>query len=73
MNFEREDNMKKSSFWKSFFRGISHLFIWNFDDRSYEERFGSDAEQLSSDWKKVGNDIRDATQRFEKSLKNKEN
>ena len=61
--------MKKSSFWKSFFRGISHLFIWNFDCRSYEERFGSDTEQLTSDWKKVGDDIRHAVQQFEKKLK----
>lgn len=63
----------KEKGWKSFLRGISYLFTWGFDHRSYEKRFGNDAELLASDWEKVGNDICNATQQFEKNLKNKAN
>jgi len=52
--------VKKSFFWRNFFRGMSKLFVWDFNRKSYEERFGSDAELLASDWKKVGDDIRHA-------------
>lgn len=37
--------------------------------RAYEERFGTDAECLASDWQKVGDDLRNAIKRLEDEKK----
>jgi len=58
--------MRKSSFLRNLFRGMGNMFIWNFHRPSYEECFGTDAEQLAADWKKVGDDIQRAIKQFEK-------
>ncbi len=52
--------MERKDFWDNLFDGISSLFPWTGSRLSYEERFGTDKDQLASDWRKVGDDIRNA-------------
>ena len=68
--------MKRSeSFFCSFFYGIASIgkgmasLMSPVDSPSYEERFGTDAQLLASDWRVVDNDMKIAIKHFEKELK----
>ena len=70
--------MKQRSFLKAFLdgflnlgEGIASAFsfgLYTPRTPSYEEQFGTDAEQLASDWRTVGNDMRTVMQKFENKL-----
>jgi len=71
--------MKPTTFWRAFVDGVASIgegmaSLFNLrpcDPKppSYEEQFGTDAELLASDWKKVGNDFRTVLGGLEKETK----
>ncbi len=55
----------------SFLKGAgSILEICPPPQQNYTERFGTDEEQMASDWKKVGDDIQKAIDEVNKEVKN---
>lgn len=50
---------------KSFLGGMASINVWPGTLPTYEKRFDTDAERLSSDWKKVEGDIKKALEKSE--------
>ena len=71
--------MKQKPFLRAFMEGVASIgegmaSIFNLrpcamKPPSYEQQFGTDAELLASDWKKVGNDFRTVLEGLEKETK----
>lgn len=52
-------------------KGMALIFSFGFYPSrpfSYEERFGTDAERLRSDWQRVGDDIQSAVKQFKEEI-----
>ncbi len=68
--------MKRTSLWRVLVDGMASIgegmaSIFNLGPSrsrppSYEEQFGTDAERLASDWKKVANDFHTVLKGYEK-------
>ncbi|MBI3045992.1 MAG: hypothetical protein HYY86_00395 [Candidatus Harrisonbacteria bacterium] len=50
--------------WQAFLKGMGNIFNLFPSYKTYEEQFGTDEERLASDWKKVGDDFRNAMEKF---------
>jgi hypothetical protein len=62
----------KFSLWRAFLKGLASIgeglsFFGPRHTKPYEEMFGTDAEQIKSDWEKVGGDLKKAIEEHEKT------